>query len=628
MKFIDRQNRELNSKVLYAQEHVFNLTSKKLSAGEYLLLARGLKFIPTPSNKKAKSALLKDFDEFARKMQCKYMFADKDNEIHPFRTKSGYQPSTTSDTLRSYIDKTRLELSSIEVQKYCDNLSACEKEAIKTLRNNDNIIIKKADKNNMCVVMNKGDYIKEGERQLNSIYYRELHEFDVSQLNENISVALHMLNEEGIFDKTTYEFLCDTDISPKVGRLYLLPKVHKLDHSTFEKIQKDGLCDQTQKINLPCRPIVAQNASPTERISQYVDYFLIPIVNTQSTYIRDSSDFILKIEGIKLPLDCLLICYDVTSLYTNMQFDELISAVETAYSQFDKTVYNIPAPPTKHLSYLLRLVLENNVFEFDSKIYTQCIGCAMGSRSSPSVCNIRMYEITTEILRLFPHTNNVLYHGRFLDDGCIIYHGTEQDIHELFAIANSFHPLLKFTYEISNKHINFLDTTLYKGARFHESNILDIKTYIKPTNTFQYLDRNSAHHPSVFKGFIKGETIRYLRNTNDRDILSNMLVKFKGYLTNRDYDEQEIDESITDALDNNERIAALYKAGKTKIGKTPLVLVTAYNPCIKNIKRKLLKYWHILQRDADCKKIFSDMPIVAYSRHKNLGDMLTSAKIK
>ena len=77
----------------------------------------------------------------------------------------------------------------------------------------------------------------------------------------------------------------------------------------------------------------------------------------------------------------------------------------------------------------------------------------------------------------------------------------------------------------------------------------------------------------MFKGFIKGETIRYLRNTNDRDILSNMLVKFKGYLTNRDYDEQEIDESITDALDNNERTAALYKASKTKIGKTPLVLV-------------------------------------------------------
>ena len=51
-----------------------------------------------------------------------------------------------------------------------------------------------------------------------------------------------------------------------------------------------------------------------------------------------------------------------------------------------------------------------------------------------------------------------------------------------------------------------------------------------------------------------------------------MLVKFKGYLTNRDYDEQEIDESITDALDNNERTAALYKAGKTKIGQTPLCI--------------------------------------------------------
>ena len=32
----------------------------------------------------------------------------------------------------------------------------------------------------------------------------------------------------------------------------------------------------------------------------------------------------------------------------------------------------------------------------------------------------------------------------------------------------------------------FLDTKVYKGARFHKESILDVQTYYKPTENFQY----------------------------------------------------------------------------------------------------------------------------------------------
>ncbi|KAK3086137.1 hypothetical protein FSP39_014058 [Pinctada imbricata] len=542
MNRIARKSRKLKSKVQSAKQHVFNLTSDKLTDGEYLLLSRGLKFIPFPSTRAAKINLVKDFDEFARKMQCKYMFSGTDDDIHPFRTKSGFKPNVQSDSLKTYLDKTKLELTSIQVHEYYDNLCAIERDAIISLRQNEHIIIKKADENNTCVVMNKSDYINEGERQLQSIYYTEISNFDLSQLQEKILAKVIKMHNEGRLDKITHQFLCDTKYHPKIGRLYLLPKIHKLDKQAFELIKDNGFC--TENIFPSCRPIISQNGSPTERISQYVDYFLIPIVNTHATYFRDSSDFILMMEGLTLPDDCLLVSYDVTSMYTNVQFEELITAVEKAYSQFDKTNYKIPTPPTKHIAYLLRLVLENNVFEFNSKVYKQIIGCAMGSRCSPSVCDIRMYEITTEIINKFPHKSRILYHGRYRDDGFIIYSGDENEIHELFAIANSAHPLLKFTYDMSHNQMDFLDTAVYKGARFLEKNVLDIKTFIKPTNTYQYLDRNSAHHPSVFKGFIKGETIMYLRNTSDKIILSNMLSELKCYLIKRGYEDKEVQDLI------------------------------------------------------------------------------------
>ena len=37
-----------------------------------------------------------------------------------------------------------------------------------------------------------------------------------------------------------------------------------------------------------------------------------------------------------------------------------------------------------------------------------------------------------------------------------------------------------FTAEISDKEINFLDTTVYKGVRFHNQGILDIRIHFKP----------------------------------------------------------------------------------------------------------------------------------------------------
>ena len=52
--------------------------------------------------------------------------------------------------------------------------------------------------------------------------------------------------------------------------------------------------------------------------------------------------------------------------------------------------------------------------------------------------------------------------------------------------ANSFHPTIKFNCEKSSTDTIFLDTKVYKGSRFPTTNTLDVQTYFKPTETFQY----------------------------------------------------------------------------------------------------------------------------------------------
>ena len=132
--------------------------------------------------------------------------------------------------------------------------------------------------------------------------------------------------------------------------------------------------------------------------------------------------FINIIESIVVPQNCLLCSYDLTNMYTNLAFNELLNAVGKAYANFDsKTKSDIPCPSKDDLVYLLRLVLENNISEFNVKYYKQIIGAVMGEVPSPEICDIRMYEITAEILSQFDKHNNIIFYGRFRDDGFIIY---------------------------------------------------------------------------------------------------------------------------------------------------------------------------------------------------------------
>ena len=102
---------------------------------------------------------------------------------------------------------------------------------------------------------------------------------------------------------------------------------------------------------------------------------------------------------------------------------------------------------------------------------------------------------------------------------------TEMKWNVFIEEANSFHPTIKFTAEISENEITFLDTVVFKGERFIKESILDIKTHYKPTETFQYTHFTSCHPPGVKRGFIKGEAIRLLRANSSKTTRSTRVSK-------------------------------------------------------------------------------------------------------
>ena len=69
---------------------------------------------------------------------------------------------------------------------------------------------------------------------------------------------------------------------------------------------------------------------------------------------------------------------------------------------------------------------------------------------------------------------------------------SKPDTEAFIEQANLHHPTIKFTAEISDTETVFLDTVVYKGTRFKEKSILDVKTHF-----------TSCHPPSVKKDLSK-----------------------------------------------------------------------------------------------------------------------------
>ena len=145
------------------------------------------------------------------------------------------------------------------------------------------------------------------------------------------------------------------------------------------------------------RPIVAGNDGPTERISWFVDSLLQPIAKSQKSYLNDTNDFVKFIERRNLPKEAFLVSLDVASPYTNIPQEEGINTVCKAYQTFygENT-----AIPIQSLRKILKLILEENSFEFNGKNYLQTHGTAMDTKMAAAFVNIFMSVVETELLNL------------------------------------------------------------------------------------------------------------------------------------------------------------------------------------------------------------------------------------
>ena len=118
------------------------------------------------------------------------------------------------------------------------------------LKKNEDIVIKPADKGGAIVIMNKEDYIKEGERQLsNKEHYKRVEDPKelIKGFIKEVEYSLKTFLSKGFISEELFKILYRAN--PRTSNLYLLPKIHKK--------------------NNPGRPIINSVGSLTETLSFY-----------------------------------------------------------------------------------------------------------------------------------------------------------------------------------------------------------------------------------------------------------------------------------------------------------------------------------------------------------------------
>ena len=571
-------------------------------------MEKGLFFVPTP-REGDKHCLQRDLYEYHRRLKLLHHFGystspNREHFVEPTRWEPEW--NLVPEALQGLIKSDLRGLERINRNnRERDNLSAEERRALNQLQKNQDIVIKPADKGSKIVIMDKTQYLIEANRQLNNpAHYRLIPGSLQSQTRDNIRKIVRELYEKKYISAKQKNYLFGQD-PYRPRRFYLLPKIHK-DPNTW-----------TVPYEIPPgRPIVSDCGSESCRSAEYIDHFLNPLSQKHSSYIKDTYEFVNKINTIDIPPGAMLFSIDIDALYTNIDTHLGLKAVRQIFNQ-----YPDPTRPDEALLSLLELNLTQNDFEFDSRCYLQIHGTAMGKKFAPAYANIYMADWEQTVLPKCPNTP--LLYIRYLDDIFGVWTHSETDFKNFINILNKHHNSIYVKYNLQHNNIEFLDTQVFVIKDNSDKWTLGTRVYFKPTDTHALLHKDSFHPKHTFKGIVKSQIIRFMRIcTNQQDVETAISELFK-VLRTRGYSRTFL---RTIKTETQKHFSTKKETNKEIQGGGLIPLVTTFSSNSLKLNSKVKTNFAKTQKVIEP---LSEFKIIsAFKRNKNLKDLLVHASLE
>ena len=171
----------------------------------------------------------------------------------------------------------------------------------------------------------------------------------VKLVEKSNSIFEELKKKTVITEKEKNYFKFNFKKATNVGKLYLLPKIHK------------------RLSNVPGHPINFNCGISTEKFSEFLDHYMQPVVKERKLYIKDTPDFLDKLKDLgEIPEGAILVTADVVGLYPSIPHTE---GLEVLCKQYDKFLHKtVPREDIiKMANFLLKKIFLSLIPNFPNK---------------------------------------------------------------------------------------------------------------------------------------------------------------------------------------------------------------------------------------------------------------------
>ena len=515
---------------------IYNFTNQVWSEEKLSFLLLGPKFVPLTEGDMTQLKI--DVLNFSRKILLKAHFHDIEyNDNSLIKPASNFIPTSTKyPVLKSVISDLELfanELEHLDRTEVADNLTPEQREGLKMLQRNKDIIYFNSDKGSVPVLMNRNFYKEKILEKLSSDKFTRL----PRNVDYFILLKLKCFIRKHKDCLTRSERLAITNLDYATTNIYGLPKIHK------SKTIKSALVNCSNIIlNIPdpqdlsFRIIFGGPKNPLVGLANLLNKILNPYTFKVKSLILNSVDFINKLPKFTdqdLPFIQMWVV-DAIDMYSNLDNKFGLEALSYWLKKYPSL-----RDPRFSLDFVLNamsLVLENNTGYFNGNYYKQENGTATGIKPAPPYANLAMGYL--EIILFYKIKINLGKEvasyfwdqfRRYLDDGQIMWDMRLGSFKNILYYMNNVHPSIKFTSECSSTEVVYLDIRILKGMKGFKTVV-----YNKETDSDTFLNFNSCHPRHVKENipFNLARRIRMLTDDDEscRDEMNSLTIKFKNAL--------------------------------------------------------------------------------------------------
>ncbi len=597
-----------------------NVSNFTLTNQQHKVLALGAQFIYPRTC--SRSEMQKDIDHYKRSIRIKFLFSSfKNPKPRPklYVPNPNYTPPEASTAIEQYLDQVKNGIMD-DYDKHASKPRIIHginiqehNETIKSLLEEERIVIKLADKNLGLTIMDKTHYIQLVESHLQDRTTYKLIEPQQVQTNMDriqkrtqreicniIRVTEQSARGTDVDALQLYRYLSQNLTNYTIPQFYIMPKLHKTPISS--------------------RPISAAHSFITTWLGKWIDLQLKQLLPNFNTICNSTTTVIQAIDKLTLPPNTVLMTGDVEALYPNID-------TEFALRTIGEYVFNNLEHGSTVMS-ILRFLLTDHFTEFNNQTYQQISGTAMGVPFAVSYANLVLAICEQNIVQNF--NQEIQLYLRFVDDILTIFTGTEERRLQFQEQLNEIHPKIKITWNTSDFSIDYLDLTIYRASSKSKATKLLHRTFIKPMNKALYLPYQSFHPKHTKIGFINTEIHRLLRNSSTESVFEEDRRYFYANLRARGYPPYFLNKIFYDKMNQyNTRPKLLLQPTKPNPNPniiTPSIFKTHYNDF--TMTANLQQHLHPHTKMTPQENAIIGRVIIAYQTGKSLQDYLISAKFK